>query len=101
MIERVLGIHLFPVLIECAFGECQYAYRPKRGARDAVLLYVATWLKMLNDGNTIGVYCSDVSGAFDRICLARFLAKLVSLGLHRDLFGLVKTDFVNDRHSSL
>ena len=53
VIERVLGIHLFHVLIERAFGECQYAYRPKRGARDAVLLHVATWLKMLNDGNQI------------------------------------------------
>ena len=53
VIERVLGIQLFPVMIERAFGESQYAYRPKRGARDAMLLYVATWLKMLNDGKNI------------------------------------------------
>ena len=53
VIERVLEIHLFPVLIERSFGESQYAYRPKRGARDAVLLYVATWLKMSKDGKTI------------------------------------------------
>ena len=89
-IGRVLGIHLVPVMIERAFGESQYGYRPKRGARHAVLLYVATWLKMLNDGNKIGLYCSDVSGAFDRVCAARLLYKLASLGLHRDLYGVVK-----------
>ena len=53
VIERVLGIQLFPVMIERAFGESQYAYRPKRGARDAVLLYVATYLKKINDGMKI------------------------------------------------
>ena len=56
-----------------------------------MLLYVATWLKMLNDDKKIGVYCSDVSGAFDPVCSARLLAKLASLGLHRDLVGVVKS----------
>ena len=91
VIEGVLGIHLFPLLIERAFGESQYAYRPKRGARDAVMLYVATWLTMLNNRKKVGVYCSDVSGAFDRVCAARLLQKLAALGLHRDLFGTVQS----------
>ena len=86
-------MHLFPPLIERAFGECQFAYRPKRGARDAVLLYVASWLTMLNDGLKVGVYCSDVSGAFDRVSAARLLDKLSALGLHRDLFGTVQSCF--------
>ena len=101
VIDCVLGIYLFLVMIERAFGESQYAYHPKRGARDAVLLYVATWLKMVNDGKKIGVYCSDVSGAFDRVCGARLLNKLASLGLHRDLYGVVKSWFVIDRRLSL
>ena len=77
VIERVLGTHLFPPLIERAFTESQFAYRPKRGARDAVRRYVATWLFMLNAGNKVGVYCSDVSGAFDRVSAERRLEKLV------------------------
>ena len=53
VIERVLGIHLFQRIIERVFGDSQFAYRPKRGARDAVLLYVAIWLTMLNDSKNI------------------------------------------------
>ena len=98
VIERVLGIHLFPQLIERAFGESQYAYRPKRGARDAVMLYVATWLTMLNNRKKVGVYCSDVSGAFDRVCAARLLQKLSALGLNRDLFGTVQS-WLRDRQA--
>ena len=45
----VFEIHVFSELIERAFGESQYDYRPKRGARDAVMLYGATWLTMLNN----------------------------------------------------
>ena len=84
-------MHIFPPLIERAFTEIRFAYRPKRGARDAALLYVATWLSMLNDTKKIGVYCSDVSGAFDKVSAARLLEKLASLGLHRDLFGTVQS----------
>jgi len=98
VIERVLGQFLFPPLIERAFGECQFAYRPKRGARDAVLVYVVTWLRMLNDGKKVGVYCSDVSGAFDRVSAERLLDKLASLGLHRDLFGVVRS-WLRDRRA--
>ena len=55
VIEPFLGMHLFPPLIERAFTENKFVHEPKRGTRDAVLLYVATWLSMLNDGHEIGV----------------------------------------------
>ena len=57
------------------------------------MLYVTTWLTMLNNRKKVGVYCSDVSGAFDRVCAARLLQKLAALGLHRDLFGTVQSWF--------
>ena len=91
-------MHLFPPLIERAFGECQFAYRPKRGARDAVLLYVASWFIMWSDGLKVGVYCSDVSGAFDRVSAARLLDKLPAPGLHCDLFGMVQS-WLRDRQA--
>ena len=75
VIERVLGRFLFPPLVERAFGDFQFAYRPKRGARDAVAVYVITWISMLNDRKKVGVYCSDVSGAFDRVFAKRLLDK--------------------------
>ena len=71
-------MHLFPPPIELAFTESQFSYRPKRGARDAVLLDVATLLSMLNVWKKIGVYCSDVSGAYDRVSAERLLDKLAT-----------------------
>ena len=55
-----------------------------------MLLYVATWFSMLNDGKKVGVYRSDASGAFDKLSTTRLLETIVSLGLHRDLFGIVQ-----------
>ena len=81
-------MHLFPPLIEPAFGECQFAYRLTRGARDAVLLHVVSWLAMLNGGLDVGFYCSDVSVVFDRVSVARLFDKSSAVGFHRDLFGL-------------
>ena len=48
--------------------------------------------------NNVGVYCSDVSGAFDRVSAARLLDKLSALGLHRDLFGTVQS-WLRDRQA--
>ena len=58
----------------------------------------ATWPTMLNNRKKVGVYCSDVSGAFDRVCAARLLQKLAALGLHRDLFGTVQS-WLRDRQA--
>ena len=98
MVERILGLHLFPVLASRAFGEAQFAYRPRRGARDAVLVYVTTWLLHMNERKKIGVYCSDVSGAFDRVPADRLLEKLSAHGLHADLLEVVRS-WLRDRKS--
>ena len=37
----------------------------------------------------VRLYCSDVSGAFDRVCEARLADKLRRLGLHPQIFGLL------------
>ena len=40
-------------------------------------------------GKRIAVYCSDVAGAFDRVCSRRLLAKLSDRGVHEDLLRLL------------
>ena len=70
-VERILLPSFGPTLETTAFSDEQYAYRKKHGARDAVLLYVLSWIYELNIGNKVGVYCSDVSGAFDKVDAAR------------------------------
>ena len=40
-------------------------------------------------GNVVGLYCSDVSGAFDRVCAKRLADKLATLHLHPKIHGLL------------
>ena len=37
---------------------------------------VTSWLLLLSFGNRIGIYCSDVSGAFDNVCSRLLLRKI-------------------------
>ena len=63
----------------------------KHGARDAVLFYVLSWIAGLNEGNNIGIYCSDVSGAFDRVDSELLLRKLESFGLNAKLISVIRS----------
>ena len=83
VVERVCG-QLFKPALESsgAFGHRQFAYARGRGYRDALALMALSWIQGLEKGNLIAVYCSDVSGAFDRVCEQRIGRKLQGLGLH-------------------
>ena len=72
VVERFLGQHFAPQLETRAFGSAQFAYRKKHGARDALLMYALSWVASLHEGDTIGLYCSDVSGAFDKVKMPQF-----------------------------
>ena len=77
--ERFLASKFLPDLITLgAFGRNQFAYRPEHGARDAILFLVMQWLTLMVTRHRIGVYCSDVSGAFDRVSAERLLARFLS-----------------------
>ena len=61
--ERLIGSLFLPFLhFSCAFGASQFAYTPGRGARDALLYYVLSWICAINFGKKVAIYCSDVSG---------------------------------------
>ena len=63
------------------WGDSQFAYRKGHSAQD-VLAYVCTsWLLALQNNFRIGVYCSDIKGAFDRVCTALLLFKCAWYGL--------------------
>ena len=90
-VERFLRPFFGPALEDRAFGHAQFAYRKKHGARDAVLFYVLSWIAGLNEGNKIGIYCSDVSGAFDRVDSELLLRKLESFGLNAKLISVIRS----------
>ena len=46
---------------------------------------VLSWLSGFNRRLKFGVYCSDVSGAFDRVSARRLLDKLRAKGLREDM----------------
>ena len=71
-----------------AFGTAQFAYRKKHGARDAVLYYVLSWIDCLNSGFKVGVYCSDVAGAFDKVDADLLVRKLCSFCVSASLVAV-------------
>ena len=73
------------------FGERQFAYSTGKGVRDALALSVLSWLLGLEWGCLIGLYCSDVSGAFDRVCVLRLKAKLCRAGIHQRICFLLQS----------
>ena len=65
-----------------AFGPNQFAYTQERGAEDALVLLVFDWITALANKRRIAIFCSDVSGAFDRVKLERLVAKLEAKKVH-------------------
>ena len=72
-------------------GEHQFAYKPGRGARDALALLVLTWIAGFDKGYKYAVYCSDVSGAFDRVSADRLLKKLQAAGVPKKWLNLFQS----------
>ncbi len=96
VVERVFAEFFTPRLQEVAFGRNQFAYRKAHGARDAVAFYLLSWISSLNYGFKVAIYCSDVSGAFDRVSVDVLLRKLQSMGLQRDMLGVIRS-WLRDR----
>ena len=83
VVERVLGrIFLRWARDNNLFGPNQYAYTTARSHKDALTVNICSWLWSLESGNLVALYCSDVSGAFDRVRATRLKQKLRCSGLH-------------------
>lgn len=49
------------------------------------------WIFFLHTGHKIALYCSDVSGAFDRVPVDRLLAKLRNSGVHPKIVKVIES----------
>ena len=77
VIERIVQTMYAPFLVATvAFGPNQFAYSPGIGSRDAVAVLVLSWLYGFERHQKFALYCSDVSGAFDKVCCQRLIRKL-------------------------
>ena len=89
--ERVLRGLFLPSLERFAFGPNQFAYRSGRGARDAIAFYVLSWIETFNHHQKMGLYASDVSGAFDKVSSLLLITKLKSFGVHEKMIGIIQS----------
>jgi hypothetical protein len=97
--ERLLGVLFTPFLTKnVSYGPNQFAYMTGRGARDALAYMVLVWVQALALGRKVAVYCSDVSGAFDRVRVRRLLEKLKAKNLHPDMIAVVES-WLRDRRA--
>ena len=95
VMERLLGRLWLPDLAKqpSLCGPNQFAYLPEKGARDALAVMVCTWLLGFQQGQKFGLYCSDVSGAFDKVDAQRLLAKLRGKGFRLDMLQVIASVF--------
>ncbi len=76
--ERLLASLFMPKLIrEVSFGPFQFAYTKERGARDAILVLVFSFLLVFSEQKRAALCSADVSGAFDKVSSARLRDKMV------------------------
>ena len=111
------GLHLTPVLSKAAerviripfgkyldavdaYGSSQWAFRRKRGCTDLVLLLISRWLLDFQRKRKVGVFLSDISGAFDRVDANKLLMKLKRLGVCEVLLHFF-ADFLSPRGASV
>ena len=97
VLERFLGGLFLPQLSrEIVIGPNQFAYVQKRGSRDALAYMVLAWLSAFMEKARIALYCSDVSGAFDKVSASRLLEKLKAKGMPSALIKVVSS-WLRDR----
>ena len=84
--ERFLGSMVMTfACLPTNIGPNQFAYQKSRGARDALAYMVLTWVHGFGRGLKFALYCSDVSGAFDRVSTNRLTDKLRAKGMRDDM----------------
>ena len=81
VVEHVIGNPLISFLQQHGFGDSQWAFRKQCSSRDLALICVSSWILAICSGKKIGLYLSDITGAFDRVFKNFMIAKLHSVGV--------------------
>ena len=89
VVERTVGGTFVQWLADNRVGDRQYAYSRQRSHRDVLAVNVCSWLLLWESGHSVGLYCSDVAGAFDRVRRERLVEKLRASGLPDDVVNFL------------
>ena len=99
VVERAIGAVFIPwAESNLLQGPNQYAYSKGRSFHDTLLVNVCSWILAMEQGWLVGVYCSDVAGAFDRVDCERLCEKLRVSGLHPQIIAFLMS-WLEDRIS--
>ena len=58
---------------------------------DVLAWNVIAWISAFKNNRRVGLYCSDVSGAFDRVKKERLIEKMRAKGLHPSILKIVSS----------
>ena len=101
VVERTIGTVFIPWAEKMSlYGPNQYAYSKGKGYKDTLIVNVCNWILLMEQGFMVGVYCSDVSGAFDRVERDRLCDKLRVSGLHHQVVAFLAS-WLEDRVSKV
>ena len=90
-VERVIAEVLCKYLeASGAISKDQWAFRIGHSCRDLVALFTNTCILALHAGRKVGVYLSDISGAFDRVSSELPLRNLEAAGVHHDMLRFLQ-----------
>ena len=92
VVEHVLNKVLAPFFRDTqSFGESQFGFQHGRSCNDLVATLTCEWVLALNDRKKVGVYLSDISGAFDKVDTNRMMQKLEAAGLNATYLRFFKS----------
>ena len=92
VVERLVALLWVPAISKSlGFGHRQFAHMKGKGSRDAVALLVCKWMLAFLKKKRVAVYCSDVSGAFDKVRCAILTRKLRAKGVPAEIRKLLKS----------
>ena len=101
VVERALGSIFIPwIESNDLYGPNQFAYGKGKSYKDTLAVNVCNWLLQTERGFLVGLYCSDVSGAFDRVDKDRLGQKLRATGLHPCVTAFLES-WLEDRVSQV
>ena len=90
--ERIIAKHLARHFESTnAFGDTQWAFRTGRSRQDMIAVLFSKWMLAMNSGKKIGLYLSDISGAFDRVNAKLLMKKLARTGLSPSWLAFIET----------
>ena len=102
LVRKLLREHCWPECWRLHWVHPLHKKGPKADGsnKDVLAVNTCTWLLLMEEGFAVGLFCSDVKGAFDRVAMERLTAKLQQTGLHADIVGFLSS-WLADRTSKV